>query len=125
MANYVQIELGGVNRGWKVNQMTIELWSKMINEDAFTSSSNYAAVYAGLVANCTVKRVEEDFTFEQVCDWVDELNLTEAGKATMVLIKTAFEESQYYITLLEGLELELNTLKKATEEVPKKKVKKK
>lgn len=119
--NYIQIELGGEKRGWKVNQMTIELWSKMINEDAFNSSSNYSAVYAGLIANCEAKRIDPDFTYEQVCDWVDELNLTPAGLETLDKIKEAFEASQYYIRLIEKIEDELKKVQESVDKKPKKK----
>lgn len=107
--NYIQVELGGQLRGWKVNQMTIEIWSKLLNQDAFNSSSNYGAVYGGLVANCEAKRIEPDFTFEQVCDWVDELNLIDTGVVVMQQIKEAFEESQYFIKIIEKLNVALVT----------------
>lgn len=119
--SYIQIEIGGELRGWKVNQMTIELWSKMINEDAFNSSSNYGAVYAGLIANCEAKRIDPDFTYEQVCDWVDELNLTEKGLAVLDKIKEQFEASQYYIKLVEKIEAELASVKQELKQKPKKK----
>lgn len=122
MGNYIQIEIGGKFRGWKVNQMTIEIWSKMLNETAFASTSNYAAVYGGLVANCYVKQEEPDFTYEQVCDWVDDLNTSANGEAILNQIKVAFEESQYYIRIIEKLNTELKTLQAVKDD--KKKVKK-
>jgi len=106
--NYTQITIGGKERGWKVNQLTIELWAKHIDQDASPSTSTYAAVYAGLVANCYVKREEPDFTFEDVCEWVDEINLS--GKyEPLEKIKKTFEESRFYINLLDKLKDQLRT----------------
>ncbi len=120
--NYIQIEIGGQLRGWKVNQMTIEVWSKSLNENAFNSSSNYGAVYGGLIANCYAKQVDPDFTYEQVCDWVDELNLTDKGIAVMATIKEAFEASQYFIKIIEGLNVTLTKSQPDKKKiVPKKK----
>jgi len=116
--NYIQIEIGGKLRGWKVNQMTLELWSKKTSGDAELSSSNYAAVFAGLVANCYVKGEEPDFTFENVCDWVDAIEGTE----TIEFIKKTFEESQVYINTLKRLE---NLLRSSKEPDKKKIVKRK
>ena len=93
--NYIQINIGGRLRGWKINQMTMELWSKLTYGSAEASTSNYAAVYAGLVANCYVKR--EEFTktvdgkevaatFEDVCDWVEQILDTPDGLNTMEMI---------------------------------------
>lgn len=94
----------GKDRGWKVNMMTVELWSKQLDDAAFQSSSLYGAVYAGLIANCKVKQEEPDFTFEQVCDLVDEMNLTESGRLTLDEIRVKFEQSQYYIVLVKKLQ---------------------
>jgi len=115
--SYVQIEIGGKLRGWKVNQMTLEIWSKKTNLESETVSSNYAAVYAGLISNCYVKNEEPDFTFEDVCDWVDSLT----DPKIMELIKKTFEGSQVYIATLERMENVLKASKKDTSD--KKKVK--
>ena len=105
--NYIQIDIGGKLRGWKANQMTLELWSKKTSAESSNSTSTYAAVYAGLMANCYVKSEEPDFTFEDVCDWTDKLGVTELEK-----IKTAFEESESYIATLERMNAVLKTTNK-------------
>lgn len=110
----------GKDRGWKVNQMTVELWSRKVDNDAFFSTSNYAAVYGGLVANCYLKQEEPDFTHEQVCDYVDSLNETEEGLAVMNKIKELFEASQYYIKLLHKTEGMLREMEEVGEEDKKK-----
>lgn len=102
----------GKNRGWKVNMVTVEMWSKELDNAAFSSTSLYGAVYAGLVANCKVKQEEPDFTFEQVCDWVDECNLTPEGQQVLNQVKELFEASQYYIALVKKLK---DTLEEAQE----------
>jgi len=51
----------------------------------------YALVYGGLKANCYVKNEPEDFTFENVCDWTDELN-----DETLIKVQSAFQETEAY-----------------------------
>ena len=48
-------------------------------------------VYWGLFNNCFVKREDPDFTFEEVCDWVDE-NIHEPEK--FVEVVKCFYESR-------------------------------
>ena len=125
--NYIQINIGGRLRGWKINQMTMELWSKLTYHQADASTSNYAAVYAGLVANCYVKREEftkrvedKEFaaTFEDVCDWVEDILDTPDGMNTLEMIRKAFEGSDAYMRTLEAVK---NQLKVFTSEPVKKK----
>lgn len=111
----------GKDRGWKVNQKTVEIWSNKIDETAFASTSNYGAVYGGLLANCYVKEEEPDFNFEQVCDYVDTLNETPEGLAVLEEIKKLFEASQYYIKILEKMEGMLRSLKEQDDTTDKKK----
>lgn len=118
--NYIQIEIGGKLRGWKVNQMTIEIWSKLMNNDAFGASTTYGAVYGGLIANCYVKQEEPDFTFENVCEWVDELQFNDAGRKVLESVKKVFEESQQYISVIDKLNVELDKIKKEADGVKKK-----
>lgn len=101
----------GKDRGWKVNMFTIEKWGKGIDPDAFNSTSTYAAVHAGLLANCKVKEEEPDFTYEQVCDYVDALNESGEGVNILEEINKVFESSQYFVRLVEKLKLDLRTLK--------------
>lgn len=68
--SYTSIELGGKTRGLKFNQLAIELLNQY-NDVQSTSAFVYAMIYAGLRGNTYVKREEPDYTFEDVCDWVD------------------------------------------------------
>ncbi len=88
--SYVQIEIGGKKRGWKFNKMA-ELTFKERIVPGNEMTAVYALVYAGLEANCYVKREEPDFTFETVCDWCDNIS-SETANA----VKAAFEESETY-----------------------------
>lgn len=78
--NYIQKKIGGKLRGLKFNQGTdIEFFSKNgSNTNAIFRC--YALVWAALVCNCFVKGEEVDFTFENVCDWCEELPETEKEK---------------------------------------------
>ena len=99
--SYIQINIGGKLRGWKVNQLTLEEWSKRMGTS--NTSAVYSAVNAGLIANCYVKGVEPDFTFEDVCDWCDQLLSSPEGVKTVELIKETFEKSDAYILTVKKL----------------------
>lgn len=72
--NYIQVkDFGGADRGLKFNNISLKAYLEHIKfEDA--NSVVYACFYAGMVGNYFVKGLEEDFTFEDVCDWVDKLH---------------------------------------------------
>lgn len=108
--SYIQIEIGGKLRGLKFNVLAIKEFHKKVDYARFEDTANYALVYGGLVANCYVKGENEDFTYEEVCDWVDELS-----KEVMESIDKKFSESQAYKKLIPETEKET--------EVDKKKVK--
>ncbi len=88
--SYVQVNMGGKLRGMKFNKMAQLIVSEKV-VPGNTMSGVYALVYAGLSANCYVKGEPEDFTFEQVCDWADELSAEDSNK-----IKAAFEQTEMY-----------------------------
>ncbi len=85
--SYIQIEIGplkkdeknvdipGSNlRGLKFNQYAHILVQEKIDADHPEASINSALIYGGLKGNCFAKGVEPDFTFEDVCDWIENLN---------------------------------------------------
>lgn len=87
--SYLQIEIGGKQRGLKFNQLAIEIMSQY-NDTGTNTGFMYAMIYGGLRGNSYVKREEPDYTFEQVCDWVDVLtNKTEViTEVTRVMSET-------------------------------------
>lgn len=96
--SYIQIEIGGKKRGLKFNQMAVLTMSKYIDYNNLAATYGYALVYSALVANCYVKREEPDFTFEQVCDWIEDVPVDEMNK-----IRECFESTQTYKTLVESI----------------------
>lgn len=96
-------------RGLKFNQMAVIIMAQKCDPDNYAASSNYASCYAGLKANCYVKGEELDLTFEQVCDWVEELTPEEIQQ-----IDAALSESVAYKRLIEKAE-------EIADEKPKKK----
>ncbi len=97
--SYIQLELGGKARGLKFNQMAVITMTNYLDFDNLAATYGYALVYAGLVANCYVKREEPDFTFEQVCDWVETLTPEQ-----LTQVRTVFESTQTFKTLQENAE---------------------
>ena len=94
MNNYIEVTIGGKARGLKFNNLSVEVYAKKINFESVGATAIYATFYAGLCGNCYVKRVEEDFTFEEVCDWVDELHSKDAAMIKKVC--DLFEQTQVY-----------------------------
>lgn len=100
--SYVQIEIGGKLRGLKFNQGALITFKEFVSENDIAATQAYALVYAGLTANAHAKREEltkevngkeEPVSYEDVCDWVD--NITEAD---IIKINDAWQSSQVFIT---------------------------
>jgi hypothetical protein len=92
--SYLQIDLGGKMRGLKFNQLAIEIISTY-NDLESNTSFLYAMIYGGLRGNTYVKREEADYTFEEVCDWVDAMENKEeiVAKVTATLTETNIWQS--------------------------------
>ena len=88
--SYIQVEMGGKLKGMKFNKYAEDILRKKVQPDNLLSGI-YSLVYSGLVANCFVKQIAQDFTFEEVCDWVDQLS-----DEVLLQIHTAFRESDSY-----------------------------
>jgi hypothetical protein len=76
MKGYIQIELGGVNRGVKFgNRALLDIMAKHKIEAGieFTFALIADLVYYGLLNNCMVKREDPNFTFEDVNVWCDDI----------------------------------------------------
>ena len=99
--SYIKVNLGGQERGLKFNQLAVEVFAKNINLEAVQISSVYAMFYAGLIGNCVAKKVDQDFTFEQVTEWVDELFENDPDKIKAV--DACFSETQFYKNLITSI----------------------
>ena len=101
--SYLQIEIGGKKRGLKFNQLAIELISQH-NTSGTNTGFIYAMIYAGLKGNSYVKNEEPDYTFEQACDWVDEMD----NKSDVITkVTNTMTETQIWKSLVkEGTELQ-------------------
>ena len=119
--SYIQVKLGGNDQGLKFNQLSIELFTENINYEAIDTSSIYAIFFAGLTGNYYAKSKEIDFTFENVCDWVDELYQNEPAKITEVC--EVFASTNAYKQWIEQFKEKIRALTTPTE--PEKKIKKK
>ncbi len=80
--SYVQIEVGGKLRGLKFNQLALITLSKYTDENNYEATAAYALFYAGLYANCYVKREEPDFDFEKACEWLETISKEDIEKVT-------------------------------------------
>ena len=78
MNGYINVEILGKNRGLKfgmlaTQQIMLEVarLNKQLGNEVDIAVIP-VVVYWGLFNNCYVKREDPDFTFEQVCDWMDD-----------------------------------------------------
>jgi hypothetical protein len=90
--SYIQIEIGGKLRGLKFNQLAIEIISQY-NDSQTQSGFLYSMVYGGLRGNSYVKREEPDYSFEDVCDWIDNM---ENKEQAVIEVTNAMTESQIW-----------------------------
>lgn len=120
--NYIQVNIGGKDRGLKFNQVALEVYSKHIDlQNAVNTSTIYATFYAGLVGNCYVKNEEVDFTFEDVTDWVDELY--SKGKKEIEAVCKLWAETTVYREWLKEFKERVRAILEPAEKKTKKKVK--
>ncbi len=136
--SYIQIELGGEMRGLKFNMFALEEYTKRLGRalDYALKNANgkpieeiqipqavlvYACIYSGLVGNCFAKEIEQDFTFEDVTDWVEAAKNQDLEAACNVLSQT--ERYKENLKNLEGVisNLTQDTSKKKANRKPTKK----
>lgn len=79
MNGYINVELGGVNRGIKFgNRALLDVMSKhQITGGNIKFSFDLVAdlIYFGLVNNCMIKKENVDFTDDDVAVWVDDMDM--------------------------------------------------
>jgi len=96
--SYIKIDFGGKERGLKFNQLALEIMADYASATE-TTSNVYAMFYGGLRGNSYVKREQPDYSFENVCDWVDELY---SSKRTDVIkeVENVLVETQLFKSLI-------------------------
>ena len=80
MNGYVNLNLGGVNRGLKFGNRALlnVMQIHQVDENLkFSFELIVDLVYYALLNNCLVKKTEADFTYEQVTEWVDDMPMAE------------------------------------------------
>lgn len=112
--SYIQINIGGKNRGLKFNQLAFVTFTQYVDTKNYLATAAYAMIYAGLMANCYVKREEPDFDFPTVCEWVDELYNTDPSIITKV--DAVFSTTHQFLNLIDKTK---EVLKEQTEEEKK------
>ena len=83
MTGYIQLELGGKKRGVKFGNYALMEYSKLNNTGVVEFNEQNPIklcadlVYCGLKNNCFIKKEIEDFTYEDVVIWIDEMPMTQ------------------------------------------------
>lgn len=90
--SYIQIEIGGKQRGLKFSQGTLILFQdsiKSYDEAEIKAFASHKLVWAALKTNSIIKGEEVNFSFADVFDWVEGLS-----EEVLLKIHAAFNESQ-------------------------------
>jgi len=115
MTGYIQADILGKVRGLKFGMLAAENLTLRFVELGM-ETGNYSSamiaelIYWGLRNDCYVKRQPEDFTFEQVCDWLD-TNWRE-NKDLITRITEAYQESKATKEYVEELKEKMEDVKK-------------
>ena len=84
--SYIQVMFPDkVERGLKFNNLAVREFWKTIDIGRYNATANYAMVWGGLVGNYFAKGIDQDFTFEQVIDWVDQMTQEQVDAISVVL----------------------------------------
>lgn len=74
---YINFEIGGKSRGFNFSQgakiLATEKAGEYPDPEDLKVMSVYIIFWASLRANCTRKKEKPDFTFDDVCNWVDKV----------------------------------------------------
>lgn len=109
--SYIKVELGGKERGLKFNQLALEEMTSVAGEKA--TQNVYAMFWGGLKGNSYVKREDVDYTFEDVCDWIDQL-FAEKKMDIIKQVEETLTETQLYKSLVPEVKEEKKRLRKAS-----------
>lgn len=103
MMNKITVTVGGKERVFRYDMYALELF---VSDLRFKGQFAYVAklIYAGLSSACYAQEKENDFTFEDVLDMVDELSLTDEGKEKLKLINECLANAQAFKSLLQASE---------------------
>ena len=73
MNGYMKANILGKDRGIKFGMLAMQKIALAVGESLDTENITvlYEMVYWGLWNNCYVKKEVPDFSFEEICDWVD------------------------------------------------------
>lgn len=83
--SYIQKQIGGRLRGLKFNTLAIREFLRTVDWERYSSTANYAMVWAGLYGNAYAKREEVDFTMEDVIDWLDAMTQQDMDEISAVM----------------------------------------
>src|SRR5690348_3805021 len=82
--NYITLNLGGIDRGLKFNNRTINIIGDLTGADPLQFAAGgqgwkdivkytTSILYAALLSNCASKKVDADFNADDIAEWMNEL----------------------------------------------------
>jgi hypothetical protein len=115
MIGYIQAEILGKVRGLKfgtlaAENITLKLVELGMETGNYSSAMIAEVIYWGLYNNSYVKREVMDFTFEQVCEWVDDN--WRSNKELIRKITDVYQDSKYTKEYVEEVKVSMDDVKK-------------
>lgn len=121
MTGYIQLELGGKKRGVKFGNYALIEYSKLTGAGVVEITEQNPIklcadiVYCGLKNNCFIKKEIEDFTYDDVIIWVDDMDINEITNIVKV-----FEDSINSTKGVVETQMAISKSQKSKSEEPKK-----
>lgn len=102
MNGKISINIGGQTRSLFFGMDALELFYQITEKAPAKTSTMFAKaeVYAGLMGHCNIALTQPDFTYEDVAMWVEDLLLTDEGKAIIKQVDDCFADSKAYKSML-------------------------
>lgn len=122
----LQLQIGGKVRGLKFTMLSLEKFEEKIpfTKKPETAKIIYATFWAGLLGYTSAKDEEEDYTYEDVQEWVDKLYL-EGKESEIQKVCEAWAEADMFKNRIKQVEDWATKVRSLSveEPAPKKKVK--
>ena len=124
----LKINIGGKERGIKFTMLSLEKFEEKspLTKVPETARMIYATFWAGLVGYSVAKEEEEDYTYEDVQEWVDKLYLETGGEEIIKQVCDEWAAADMFKNRIKQVEDWANKIRSLSEEetpAPKKKVK--
>ena len=96
----MELTVNGKTLGVKFNNYAIEQLANVKGTNRSLYANATAMVWVGYLGWCYVRQIDEELTFEEVSDFVDQANADEQLAPKLVEIIGEYKKSQAYLKLM-------------------------